>query len=57
MVSYFVFGFLFGLIIAFLIKELIEYPIRLSSLKRYMPWIKPAQVIRVDFKNKRKINN
>lgn len=50
-------GLVTGLLIALVIQELADFPIRFSSFKRFMPWIKPAQVIRVDFKNKRKINN
>lgn len=50
-------GLAIGLLIAVIIQYLQDYPIRFSSVKRFLPWVKSAQVIHVDFKNKRKINN
>lgn len=53
----YILGLVTGLLIAVIIQYLQDSPIRFSSVKRFLPWVKPAQIIHVDFKNKRKINN
>lgn len=51
----FILGCLTGMGVCLLIYHLWSSRWSPSRLKRYLPWIKPAPVISVDFKAKRRI--
>jgi hypothetical protein len=52
----FILGLLIGFALGLCVYLIVDtFDFRLSYFKRFMPWVKPAKVIPVDFKNKTRI--